>query len=251
MPLIRPFAVDDQTFRSHLDLIVERELRSLTVTGFLDAVAAQDHELLSRSVVITFDDGFADFATAALPSLRERGLAVTLFLATGLLGAGRYMLDWSQLAELHAAGVELGGHSHTHPQLDTLSPGDAREEVVRCKTLLEETLGAPVETFAYPHGYSSPRLRRLVHEVGYRGACAVKDAFSSEEDDELALARLMLRADTPVAEVEQWLDRRGAPPPPRHEAMRTRGWRAYRRARAVVTRRPGRDPGWPEVSESA
>ena len=72
------------------------------------------------------------------------------------------MLDWSQLAGLRAAGIEIGGHSHTHPHLDTLAPRAAREEIAGCKALLEQSLGEPVRSFAYPHGYSSRRVRRLV-----------------------------------------------------------------------------------------
>jgi hypothetical protein len=75
----------------------------------------------------------------------------------------------------------------------------------------------------------------------------VKDAFSSARDERFSLARLMLRSHTTRDEVADWLDRRGAPPPPRGESARTRGWRAYRRARAIAARRPWSDPGWPVV----
>lgn len=255
MPLIRDFAVDDATFRAHLDAIAERELESLTVREFFDAVAAGDRSRLERAVVVTFDDGFADFASAALPALQERGIASTLYIATGLLRGGdrapvdadlaRHMLAWEDLSALDAAGVEIGGHSVSHPHLDTLGTARARDEVVRCKRELDAVLGTPVTTFAYPHGYSSPRIRRLVREAGYRGACGVKNALSSETDDQLSLARLMIRADTTREQVGEWLDRRGAPRPPTRESARTRAWRAYRRTRAMVTRRPGADPGWP------
>jgi peptidoglycan/xylan/chitin deacetylase (PgdA/CDA1 family) len=155
------------------------------------------------------------------------------------------MLEWGRLGELHARGVELGAHSHSHPQLDTLGVDRAREELVLSRRLLEDALGTEVETFAYPNGYSSPRVRTLAREAGYRAACGVKDTFSSERDDRFALARLMIRSSTSTAEVAGWLDRSGAPPPRARERVRTKGWRAYRRARAVVTRRAGTSPGWP------
>ena len=255
MPLIRDFAIDERTFGDHLDLVVAHGLEPLTVSAFLDAAARRDIALLERAVVITFDDGFEDFASAALPALRERGLCATLYVTTGLLrggaeppvdaGIARYMLDWSQLASLRGDDVEIGGHSVTHPHLDTLGTARARDEVRGCKRSLEAALGEEVRTFAYPHGYSSPRVRREVRAAGYRAACGVKNALSADHDDTLSLARLMVHSDTTLEEVGDWLERRGAPPPPNRESARTRGWRAYRRARAVLTRRPGSDPGWP------
>jgi peptidoglycan/xylan/chitin deacetylase (PgdA/CDA1 family) len=256
VPLISDFAIDERTFGDHLDLIVAQKLEPLTVTAYLDACAGGHSALLERAVVITFDDGFKDFASAALPALRERGLSSTLYVPTRLLSGGpraplddslaRHLLDWSQLAALGDAGdVEIGAHSVSHPHLDTLGTASVRAEVGDCKRLLEDALGCEVPTFAYPHGYSGPRVRRAVRQAGYRGACGVKDAFSSETDDTLSLARLMIRSDTTLDQVGAWLERRGAPPPPRRESLRTRGWRAYRRGRAILTRRPGSDPGWP------
>jgi peptidoglycan/xylan/chitin deacetylase (PgdA/CDA1 family) len=253
-PAIRSFAVDERSFCAHLDLVAERGLASLTVSGFLDAVERGDHRLLEHAVVITFDDGFADFG-AALPALVARGLSATLFVATGLLaGAPQpvdapaisgHMLDWGRLGELPASGIEVGAHSHSHPQLDTLSPRRARQEIALSRRLLRDAVDAEVETFAYPNGYSSPRVRRLVRAEGYRAACGVKDTFSSERDDRYALSRLMIRSSTGIEDVARWLDRSDAPPPSTREKPRTKAWRAYRRGRALVTRRAGTTPGWP------
>jgi peptidoglycan/xylan/chitin deacetylase (PgdA/CDA1 family) len=253
-PAIRSYAVDERTFSAHLDLVAERGLASLTVTGFLDAVERGDHGLLERAVVITFDDGFADFGTA-LTALAARDLSATLFVATGLLrgapqavhapGISDHMLDWGRLRELHASGVEIGAHSHSHPQLDTLSPRRARQEIALSRRLLRDAVDAEIETFAYPNGYSSPRVRRLVRAEGYRAACGVKNTFSSERDDRYALARLMIRASTGIEDVARWLDRAGASPPRRRDKPATKAWRAYRRGRALVTRRAGTTPGWP------
>src|SRR5881227_3368175 len=165
LPLIRDFAIDERRFADHLDRVAVLDLRALTMSAYLDALDRRDDALLERSVVITFDDGFADFRTAALPAMAERGLVSTLYVATGLLpggpdapvddGIASHMLDWPQLAGLREAGVAID---------------------------------APVDTFAYPHGYSSARVRRLVRDAGFRGACGVKNALSSPRDDRFALA---------------------------------------------------------------
>src|SRR5712671_2630075 len=114
--------------------------------------------------------------------------------APGPNRSGDEMLSWSELAEVARQGVEVGGHTHSHPMLDTLPHGAARDEIVRCRELIEQRTGAAVASFAYPHGYSSAWVRRAVAEAGYTSACAVKNAMSHPGDDRFAIARLMLEA---------------------------------------------------------
>ena len=167
-------------------------------------------------------------------------------VTTGFLGrrtgsgeaAGERMLDWSQLAEIREAAVEIGGHSDTHPQLDTLSIARAETEVARCKYLIEQRLGIEVRSFAYPHGYFSPRVRSLVAEGGYSSACAVKNAFSSPADDLFSLARLTVEATTEPAQIKAWLSGEGAPSTWTNEQVRTRVWRLYRRSAVRLGLRP-------------
>jgi peptidoglycan/xylan/chitin deacetylase (PgdA/CDA1 family) len=145
-------------------------------------------------------------------------------------------LSWGQIRELDAARVEIGGHTVTHPQLDTLTRTSVREEVAGCKRRIEDALGHRVDAFAYPHGYSSRTVRRLVREAGWTSAAAIRaaSAFSSERDDPLRFARLMVQADTGRDRFALWTGGEGAPVAPFAEGARTRGWRAYRRARAVI-----------------
>jgi peptidoglycan/xylan/chitin deacetylase (PgdA/CDA1 family) len=196
-----------------------------------------------QPLVLTFDDGFADVAEAA-PMLAARGFRSTLYVTTGALrGRGPWheradialpparMLDWSQLAELAAQHVEIGAHTHTHPQLDVLRPPRARDEIRLSKRLLEDVLRQEVSSFAYPHGFQSAATRQLVREAGYTSACAVGNALSSHADRVFSLSRLTVQADTTDDEVATWLAGRGAPVAPYPERLRTRAWRAYRKAR--------------------
>ena len=249
-PVIAPFAVTPQDFERQLDLVASGGFSVLTVSAFAEALTGRE-PLPPRPLLITFDDGFADFYDTALPALRERALRATLYVPTALLrgspervrlrSLGDSLLEWSQLRPLREAGVEIGAHSHTHPHLDTLSAAAAKEEIVHSKALLEDELGTEVESFAYPNGYSSPTVRRLVAEAGFRSACAVKNAFSSPADDVFALARLTLTAAMPLSGFRAWLAGAGAPDAFAGERLQTRVWRAYRRARAVALARPGSD----------
>jgi len=242
-----PFTVPPEAFARHMDLIAERGLRCLTVSGWIDERRAG---IPSDGVaLVTFDDGYLDFLESALPVMLERSIPSTLYVTTGWIDGGSTpplprpadpMLRWDQLPELEEGGVELGAHSHSHPQMDTLGTAAAWDELARSKSLLEDALGHPVRSFAYPHGYNSPRLRRQVRDVGFDSAAAVVDALSHDRDHELAIARLTLKATTTDDEVAAWLDGSGAPVAS-EERLRTKGWRAYRRAKAVLRREAGTD----------
>jgi peptidoglycan/xylan/chitin deacetylase (PgdA/CDA1 family) len=243
---IAPYAVTPTAFARHVDQIATSGRTAMTVSELCDALAGRT-PLPELPIVITFDDGFADFAYAA-KVLAARGLPSTLYVTTGALG-GRCprppdmaippaaMLDWSQLAELTELGVEVGSHTHTHPQLDTMR-NDAVADEIRCsKGLLEDALGCEVPSFAYPHGFQSGRTRRVVASAGHRSACAVMNALSSDGDDIYALARLTVTAATRPAGLAAWLSGRGARIAPFPERLRTTAWRLYRRARGPGSRR--------------
>jgi peptidoglycan/xylan/chitin deacetylase (PgdA/CDA1 family) len=247
-PWIAPYAVTPQLFTRHLELMAASGRTTLTVSGLVDALEGRAR-LPPRPLVVTFDDGFADVAEAA-SMLAARGFPCTLYVTTGALrGRGpchepaemalppARMLDWSQLAELAEQHVEIGAHTHTHPQLDVIQPPKAREEIRLCKRLLEEMLGHEVPSFAYPHGFHSSAVRRFVGEAGYISACGVGNALSSQADRVLSLSRLTVRADTTDEEIAAWLVGRGAPVAPYRERLRTRAWRWYRWARGGCSSR--------------
>jgi peptidoglycan/xylan/chitin deacetylase (PgdA/CDA1 family) len=248
-PVLRGFTVSPTSFARQLDAIAATGATTLTVSQYVAALDAGT--LPEPAVIITFDDGFADFYDHALPALGERSLACTLYVATGFLG-GRpalrvsrrppdRMLEWRQLPELRAAGIEIGAHSHSHFHLDTLSRHVARDEIASCKTLLEHELQQPVPSFAYPNGHLSPTVRQLVIDAGYDSACGVRNALSWEHDDRFRLARLTVRSATDDDTFLGWLEGRGARVAPRRELLTTRAFRAYRRSRSILARQPGSD----------
>ncbi|GAA2418580.1 polysaccharide deacetylase family protein [Actinomadura vinacea] len=207
-----------------------------------------------RPIVITFDDGYADFHAAALPVLARHGFAATVFVTTGWLAdAGRHaagrpldaMMAWSQVRECASSGVEIGAHSHGHPQLDQLPGAALDDELARSRGLLEDRLGAPVTTMAYPYGYSSARVRRAVRAAGYDSACAVANRLSPVPSqaggpprgyDALAIPRLTVRASTTLATFARVADGRRIPLIFFSDRVLTKGYAAVRRTRYALRR---------------
>jgi peptidoglycan/xylan/chitin deacetylase (PgdA/CDA1 family) len=236
---VQPWVMHPDRFAAHLDLIVERRLTPLTVSQMVDA-GRGEAPMPERPVVITFDDGLADFAEHAWPALRERQLTATHYIVAGAIG-GRAdwltdldepappMLSADQIRQLDAEGCEIGAHSMTHPELDTLSRREIDDEVTHSRRELSTILHKPVRSFAYPHGYHDRRVRDAVVRAGYDSAAAVREAFSSRGDDQLALARLTLLHDVTVDELGPILDGVGHPVAPFPEPVRTKAWRVARR----------------------
>lgn len=241
----RPWAVHPRRFAAHMEHLSGRGYQSLTMQQLEAALGGGGPSLPERPVVITFDDGFADFHSAALPVLEAHHLESTLYVTTGYLGgtAGwlarereqdRRMLGPEQLHDIAARGVQIGAHSHTHPRLDELSAAASRAEIHRSKDVLEQELQRPVASFAYPHGCHSRRVREQVIEAGYTSATAVRHAMSSTEDDVFSLARVMVLADTATADLERLLAGQGIPQAPYRPRTRTALWRAARRTRRAL-----------------
>jgi peptidoglycan/xylan/chitin deacetylase (PgdA/CDA1 family) len=196
-------AVPPDQFAAQVQYLHDAGYRTVTFTEAAAALAGDPVRLPERAVVLTFDDGYADFHRQALPLLDKAGFTATVFVTTGWLAdAGQHaagtplgpMLSWSQVREVAAAGVEIGAHSHSHPELDQISGAQLRTELTTPKELLEERLGQPVPSVAYPFGYSNARVRQAVRAAGYQHASAVANAMAKAGADEFAVPRLTVRA---------------------------------------------------------
>jgi peptidoglycan/xylan/chitin deacetylase (PgdA/CDA1 family) len=226
---------------------------TVSAGGLDQVVTGWPDQWPAKSVVLTFDDGFADFHDAALPLLNQHGFTATLFVTTGWVAGGeaagtvaggsrvgssapRRMLSWSQIAEAASAGIEIGAHSHRHPQLDQLGGDLLRIELEVSKAVLEDRLGEPVTGLAYPFGYSNLHVRAAASAAGYRYACAVGNRLAGDRADPFALPRLTIGRRTRMQTFSRIV--RGERLPPEILAYRamTKGWAAVRRTRSGLGR---------------
>jgi peptidoglycan/xylan/chitin deacetylase (PgdA/CDA1 family) len=120
-------------------------------------------------VVLTFDDGYADFATAAAPVLLKYGFVATDYVVSGFIGHSGYM-SATQVKQMDAKGLVIGSHTVHHVDLATATPGVARAEIVGGKAALEQLLGHPVLDFAYPYGGFDSAVEQIVRDAGFRDA---------------------------------------------------------------------------------
>ncbi|MFG2355518.1 polysaccharide deacetylase family protein [Streptomyces sp. NPDC048521] len=235
----RALSVAPEAFAEQMALIGGLGLTPVT-TADLAARWRSGRPLPARPVLITFDDGYEGVHRHALPALAEHGFPATLFVSTGWI-RGAYdtgggldtMLDWRQVRELASAGVEIGGHSHTHPQLDQLGDGDLHTELTRCTRIVADEVGARPLSFAYPYGYSSRRVRQAVRATGYAQALAVGNGLARRRQGPYALHRVTVRRGTGLEEFERLLEGRAVARNFARDRALTKGYALVRRARQV------------------
>jgi peptidoglycan/xylan/chitin deacetylase (PgdA/CDA1 family) len=126
-----------------------------------------------RLVAITFDDGFRDNLTVALPLLEKFQLPMTLFVTAGFLGRDAY-LSKSELREISEHPlVTIGAHGLWHRHFNRLTQAEAKFELTESRRLLAEVIGKEIELLAWPYGECNAELERLSAECGYRASWSV------------------------------------------------------------------------------
>jgi peptidoglycan/xylan/chitin deacetylase (PgdA/CDA1 family) len=172
-----PCSIAVDRFQGQLALLRRLGYRSVSPTTVADALRG-GWALPPRGVAITFDDGYLDTLTVALPLLVEHGFTATCYLVAGAVGRSvdwgkpAPLMDWNGARAWLAAGMEVGAHSMTHPDLRTLSDARLADEVAGAKARLEDRLGAAVTSFAYPFNLLDDRVAGAVAAAGYRAGCA-------------------------------------------------------------------------------
>lgn len=122
--------------------------------------------LPGKSFLLTFDDGFSSDYESVFPLLQQMDCLATFFLTTDNVGANGFV-SWAQVRELHDAGMTIGSHSRTHPDMRCLTLSRQREELLSSRLCLEDKLGSAVTTFSFPFGRFDMDLVRLAWDAGY------------------------------------------------------------------------------------
>jgi peptidoglycan/xylan/chitin deacetylase (PgdA/CDA1 family) len=158
----------------------------------------------SRTVALTFDDGFVNVLQYGLKPLSKHGFRAIEFLVADRLGgwneweilqgeAREKLMDISQAKEWLAAGHEIGSHTLTHLFLTRIKPEQAREEIFASKKKLEDLFGISIRHFCHPYGDWNEAIRDLVIEAGYESACTTQPGANTVETSRFELKRFTAR----------------------------------------------------------
>jgi peptidoglycan/xylan/chitin deacetylase (PgdA/CDA1 family) len=154
-----------------------------------------------RPVAITFDDGYEDTGSAAVPILHEFGYPATLFVVAGYVGDANVwdasfgppatrLLGWDGLRALVRSGWDIAAHSATHARLPGLGAAELARETCWSRASIENELCRPVRWFAYPHGDHDARVRHSTRQAGYHAAFTFEGGLAHASDDLFLLSRI-------------------------------------------------------------
>ena len=238
-----PLAVGPRAWAEQLTYLHDEGYRTITAAALSAALSGHGH-LPNRAIVLTFDDGYEDFHSRAMPWLERYGFTATLFVTTGWvrdagsLATGRrpgHMLSWTQIAEAADAGIEIAAHSRLHPQLDQLPRKLLHDELYTSKAQLEDNLGSSVVGLAYPYGYSNNRVRQVARDLAYDYACAVDNSIMGDEPDLLALPRLTVKRSMKMTAFRRAVRGSDLQRIYFRDRLLTKGWAMVRHTRAAAT----------------
>jgi peptidoglycan/xylan/chitin deacetylase (PgdA/CDA1 family) len=190
-----------------------RQMRYLKSQGFCFHTAAEliDHyrergEFPANGITVTFDDGCRDSYTNAFPVLKDLGIKATIFLVPSVIGQTsskplamgeepRAHLTRDEILEMSKHGIEFGSHTTNHKLLHELTSDEVQFEVVDAKKQIEELLQKPCKTLAYPAGFFTTEVEKIVEQAGY--TCAFSTSYGPQHPIDLyALNRVeILRRD--------------------------------------------------------
>jgi peptidoglycan/xylan/chitin deacetylase (PgdA/CDA1 family) len=211
-------------FTQHMQYLRDLGYSTINVP---DAVRLlQNGGLTKKYVVVTFDDGYADFYTHAFPVLSRHGFTATVFLPTRYIGTSpvqfkqKDCLTWSEVRELRKYGICFGSHTVTHPQLSSLDASAVKSEIVNSKRALEDNLGEVVDSFAYPYAFPEDNvsfvrmLRDTLVDAGYHHGVSTRIGTAGPQEDRYFLRRLPMNSldDIPLLDAKlhggyDWLHR--------------------------------------------
>ncbi|MFG6540415.1 polysaccharide deacetylase family protein [Sulfitobacter sp. M22298] len=217
-----PTSIAPEVFKAQMQALADSGLPVVTPDALANPPAP-------RVVIISFDDGFEDFADTAWPILRDHGFCPIVYLPSGRMGGNdswaggnipaRPLMGWDRVETLAAEGVCFGAHSVTHPDLTTLDALMLEEEVSGSGQDIAARLGQPTRHFAPPYGASNSSVLRQVAQH-YDTSVGTRLGVAKAGDDMHDLPRLEMFYFNNIARWKAHLAGRGGPYLTARRAMR-------------------------------
>lgn len=190
--LRRDLSVSPQNFEAQLRYLQQEGYESVSLYD-LALHLTVGKPLPERPIVLTFDDGYADAYTQAFPLLQRFGFSGTIFLITASIDAGDpAFVSWDNVAEMHAAGIDLEPHSYDHPDLRGRGYQFLVYQTLGPKEAIEARTGDRCRFFAYPLGRYDDFVIDVLQSANYWGAVVTEQGATHTSDGLFTLRRVRI-----------------------------------------------------------
>ena len=177
---VRPYMKGESKYQDLYDVtpaLLEQELIYIETHGF-HTVDMRDVDAYFRGattslpenpVMLTFDDGWKNQYVYAFPLLQKHHMKAVFYIFTNPLDHKKsHWMSWEDVLALDKAGMEIGGHTRTHPILTKIKDHAKLDyEIAEPKNIIESHLGHPIISFAYPFGAKNEQVKQSVIRAGY------------------------------------------------------------------------------------
>ncbi len=192
--------VSTNAFSKQMEYIRKNKLRVVPLSYIVRSLKMKKD--IRGLVAITFDDGYQDFYTSALPVIKENKIIATLFVITGVTNFTTSdshtfpILNKNQLGQIANSGlVELCSHTSTHPNLISLDKDELRKEIEDSYHTLC-SIATPPRILAYPRGKYDQESISVLRSLGWDGAVTVREGYASESSNLFELPRISIDSKT-------------------------------------------------------
>lgn len=199
-PSSRNVSVSLASFKAHMAWLHAEGYKSVSEAD-LRSIVLQKKKVPGKHVLITFDDGYYSLFKYAEPIMSEYGFTATLFLSTEYIGkpyglsdfyfvGDDRQLSWDEIKALSAKGWSIQSHGNNHVKMTGIDIPTLAKEVTVSKQLIEQNLGKPVDSFAFPYGLYNKNVLDQLKAAGYKMAYSVHSGKLSTSSNKMRLPRI-------------------------------------------------------------
>lgn len=195
-----------ETFAAHLDYLQAEGYTTIPLKDLISHLATGRPELPPKPVILTLDDGYRDNYEQAFPALAARGMTATFFIITDFANRAAEedfagYATWPQLAEMAAAGMEIGSHSVDHPDLAGKDQDYLVYQALRSSETIAAATGAHPYILAYPAGSYDQLVIDVFRSAHFWGAVTTRQGVLHRSDRLFELPRIRISNTTGVAQL--------------------------------------------------
>jgi len=195
-----PISVAPKEFEDQMNFLWKSGYTTITLREYVNSMM-MNKPVPSRGIVLTFDDGYKNNYDVMFPILKSFGFTATIFVVTGLVGKTDSwkkdegipdlpLLSWGEVLEMKKYGIDFQPHSHSHPLLTNLTPGEIRAEITTSKREIESRINERAEVFSYPYGKYDAKVIKILKEVGFKAAVTSRFGWNDEPIDFFRIERI-------------------------------------------------------------